>query len=116
MEETQLTGKVILIGNESLGAPDRDLGMLLMGNFLRILGERASLPSYIILWNTGALLAVEGSGTVDHLRKLQERGVKVICCRTCAEYFGIEDKLGVGQIDGMVGILELLSTSQVITV
>ncbi len=111
-----MTGKAMVIGSDSLGSPDRTLGQILMGNFLRLLGERDDLPSYIILWNGGVLLAVEGSDKVDHLKRLVERGVKVVSCRTCVEYFDLEGKIGVGEIDGMARIIDILAAHQVLTV
>jgi len=111
-----MAAKLILIGSDSLGAPEPDLGRLLMGNFLRNLGDRADLPNCIVLWNGGVLLAAADSPVLDHLKRLDERGVAIVSCRTCIEYFELESKVGVGQVDGMVGILERLSTHEVLTV
>jgi len=111
-----MTGKLILIGSDSLGGPDRDLGRLLMEIFLRNLGNRADLPDCIVLLNAGVRLATIASPVLDHLKKLEERGVKIVSCRTCIEYFKLEDRVAVGQVDAMVGILELLATHQVLTV
>ena len=107
---------VVLIGNSSLGGPDQQLGRLLMGNFLRLLGGRDDLPSYVILWNSGVLLAANDSDVLDHLRKIEERGVKILLCRTCVEYFNLEDRVAAGEIEGMANILDILSMHQVMTV
>jgi len=111
-----VTGKLMLIGNDSLGGPDRDLGLILMSSFLRILGDQANLPDYIILWNSAVQLARIDSPVLDHLKKLEQRGVKLISCRTCVEYFALEERMAAGQIEGMVRIIDLLSTNQVTTV
>lgn len=108
--------EAVLIGSDVLGSPDRDLGRVLMGNFVRLLGEREELPKYIVLWNAGVKLAVEGSDDLGYMKRLEERGVKIVSCRTCLEYFQLEGKVAVGEIVGMVQIQDILTTHQVLTV
>jgi selenium metabolism protein YedF len=111
-----LKDKVILIESDAIGSPDEKLGRLLMVNFLKNLGAGGHVPSYIILLNGGVLLASKDSDALEHLCKFEEGGVKIISCRTCVEYFDVERKLAVGEIDGMPRIVELLSTHTVLTV
>ena len=111
-----MTSEVVLIGSDMLGAPDPQLGGVLMGNFLRLMGDRDELPSYIILWNGGVRLAAVDSAHLDHLKRLQQRGVSIILCRTCVEYFGLDDKVDAGEIDGMVRIQDILFSHKVLTV
>ena len=47
---------------------------------------------------------------------LERQGVKIVSCRTCVDYFDIEKDISVGVIDGMVPILEILATRNVMTV
>jgi selenium metabolism protein YedF len=109
-----MVNEVILIGSDMLGSSDGKLGRLLMSNFLRLLSQRQELPRYIILWNCGVKLAVVNSETVEFLKLLQDRGVEIISCRTCLEYFGLEDSVGAGEIDGMVRIQDVLSSHDVL--
>ena len=111
-----MKNSVVLVGSAGLGGANQELGGLLLANFLRILGERETLPEYIILWNEGVKAAVRDSIWVAHLKKLEERGVGVILCRTCVEYFGIEDKIAAGEIGTMPQIQEILLTESVLTV
>ncbi len=111
-----MVNEVVLIGSDSLGSGDDKLGVILMSNFLRLLGQREELPKFVILWNSAVKLAVRDTETVEFVKVLQDRGVKVILCRTCVEYFGLEDKLGAGEIDGMVRIQEILSEHRVVSV
>lgn len=108
--------EAILIAGDAMGSPDEKLGQLLMGNFLRILGDREDLPGYIVLMNGGVRLATIDADTLDYLRKLEERGVRIIICRTCVEYYDVGEKLAVGQVDGMAHILDVLSAHQVMTI
>ena len=107
---------VILIGQAGLGAGDPQLGGLILANFLRLLGEREGKPEYIILWNEGVRIAVEGSSWLDHLKRLEEQGVKIISCRTCVEYFGLEEQIAVGEIGNMMGIQDILFSRRVLTI
>ena len=111
-----MKNEVVLIGSNTMGSPDAKLGQLLLGNFLRILGDREDLPKYIILWNGGVQIAANGSDKLDFLKTLQERGVDIILCKTCVEYFGLENKIGVGEIDGMAHIQEILANHVVLTI
>jgi hypothetical protein len=92
------------------------LGTLIMANFLRLLGEREEKPKYLIFWNLGVQLVLEGSVCLEHLKKLEELGVKLIACRTCIEFLGVEELMRVGEIQGMPQIQDLLLTHSVLTV
>ena len=111
-----MVSQVVLLESNTLGAPDEKLGAILIGNCLRLLGQRQDLPEYIVLLNGGVLLATKGAETLEHLQALEQKGVKIVSCRTCVDYFDIEKDIAVGVIDGMVAILEILSTHNVITI
>lgn len=106
----------ILIGSDGLGSPDQKLGEILLGNFLRILGDRETLPKYIILWHGGVKTAARGSDTLGFLQTLEQRGVEIVICRTCVEFYGIEDEIAVGKVDGMVRMLDIMGSNSVLTV
>lgn len=111
-----MTQSIVLIGSTGLGAGDEELGGLLLANFLRILGDRPEKPEHIVLWNAGVKIAVEGSIWIEHLKKLEAAGVRIISCRTCIEYFGLEGTITIGEIGNMAQIQELLLTNPVLTV
>ena len=107
---------VILIGQGGLGSGDAQLGGLILANFLRLLGERESLPEYIILWNEGGKIAVEGSPWLNPLKNLEDKGVKIVSCQTCIEFLGFDGTIAVGEVTGMVQIQEIIFTRRVLTV
>ena len=111
-----MQNSVVIVGSASLGGNNQELGGLLLANFLRILGERDDLPEYVVLWNEGVKIAIEGSTWIAHLKKLEERGVKIISCRTCVEYFGLEGQIAAGEIGAMPRIQEILLSNSVLTV
>lgn len=108
--------EVVLVGSDTMGSGDDKLGSLLLGNFYRLLGEREELPKYIILWNGGVKTAAKDADTLPILKNLEERGVKIILCKTCVEYFELENEIAVGEIDGMVRIQDILFSHQVLTI
>ena len=110
------TNEVVLIGSDTLGSGDEKLGVILMSSFLRLLSQRGELPKAVVMLNTGVRLAARDTETVEFVKALEDKGVKVILCRTCVEYFGLEDGLDAGTIDGMVAIQDLLFSHKVVTV
>ena len=68
-----------------------------MSTFLRLLGEDDNKPVKIILWNTAVKLVCEGSDLLEYLEKLEEKGVEILACTTCLEYFNLKEKLKIGK-------------------
>jgi len=51
-------------------------------------------------------LVVEGSPVLETLQSLEKKGVRLILCSTCLNYFELTDQVKVGIIGGMGDILE----------
>ena len=103
-----MKGKMLLIQSEGLGRGDDRLGSLLMGNFLRQLGQSENRPAGLIFWNTGVRLVCEGSGVLEPLRSLEAQGVEIMVCSTCLEYFDLADTLAVGRTTTMQKSIHLM--------
>ena len=99
---------VLAISSDTMGRGDDELGGILIRGFFHTLGEVEPLPQTIILFNSGARLACEGSPVLDDLRALEDRGVEVLVCGTCLGYFEIKEQLGVGQVSNMYDIAETM--------
>lgn len=107
---------VILISKSTLGEGSDELGNLLMTSYLYTLTETKPYPTSIIFLNGGVKLTIEESGGLDHIRTLESKGVEVLSCGACLDYFEISDKLAVGGISNMYAIVEKLNNaSKVIT-
>jgi selenium metabolism protein YedF len=100
---------VILITTNKLGEGDDALGVLLMKSYLYALSESDKLPEYLIFLNAGVKLTTEGSESLEGLKKLVERGVKVLNCGTCLDFYNLKDKLVVGEISNMYTIIEKMN-------
>lgn len=110
-----MSQKVFLVQSEGLGRGDDQLGMLLMANFLRLIGENEEKPNTMIFWNTGVRLVCEGSQVLNHLKRLKEQGVEILACTTCLEYFDLTDKLAAGKPTTMAKSIQYMLGCKVIS-
>ena len=55
-----MSSKTVLIGSESLGQGDEQLGRILMASFLRLLGESSEKPGTLVFWNGLGTFLVRG--------------------------------------------------------
>jgi intracellular sulfur oxidation DsrE/DsrF family protein len=85
-----------------------------MANFLRMLGQNSNRPEKIVFWNGGVRLLCEGSQVLEHVKKLENRGVEILACTTCLEYFDLEAKLQVGRPTTMAGSVKKMMSSDVV--
>lgn len=108
---------VMLIASDRLGDGPEELGRLLMKNFIITLLELERLPDRILFVNSGVLLATDGSEVVEALEKLGDRGVEILSCGICLDYFHRRNKLRAGEVTNMFAIAEsLLSAGSVVRV
>jgi peroxiredoxin family protein len=61
--------------------------------------------------NRGVLLTIAGSPVLDHLEALEEKGVSVLSCGTCLDYYQVRDQLAVGAVTNMYSALEILTST-----
>lgn len=96
--------EVVFLSADGIGQGDPELARLLMRGFIYTLTEAERVPRRLLLMNSGVRLAVEGSESLANLQKLEARGVEVLACGTCLEFFGLTNRLAVG---GMTNMYEI---------
>lgn len=96
---------VIIINKEGMGNAEKALRLKLIGTYLNLLGDNDVLPEAICFYAEGVRLVVEGSPVLDQLVRLEEKGVHLIICQTCLNYYGLKDKVRVGIVGGMTDII-----------
>ncbi len=107
---------VILITNKGMGKGPEDLQLTLIGKYLQLLDQNGELPAAICFYTEGIKLATDGSPVLEQLRALEKKGVRLVVCTTCLNYFDLTNKLAVGIAGGMNDILEAqLKAEKVIT-
>lgn len=105
--EAAVTGDTIVVINSNLmGSGNDALGKVLMKGFIFAITQLDKLPTKMIFYNGGATLTVEGSDSLEDLKKLEAEGVEIMTCGTCLDYYQVKDKLAVGSITNMYSIVE----------
>jgi selenium metabolism protein YedF len=99
---------VVYLNSRFLGTGEEALGSLLMRSFLKTLLELETKPSRLILINSGVWLSAEGSDALETLQTLSERGVDILSCGTCLDFYGLKEKLKVGVVTNMYTIAQAL--------
>ncbi|MBI1921594.1 MAG: sulfurtransferase-like selenium metabolism protein YedF [Geobacter sp.] len=106
VEKAKAGKTVMLLGTDQLGEGPEELGRLLMKNFIITLLDVAELPDRMLFVNTGVHLTTEGSEVLEALDTLGNRGVEVMSCGICLDFFGKKDKLRAGVVTNMFTIAE----------
>jgi selenium metabolism protein YedF len=110
-------GIVILIESDSVGRGSDELGAILMRALFPTLLEADPRPRKVILMNSGAKLAVEGSLYLEDIGDLEKEGIEIFVCGTCLDFFHLKDKVKVGKISNFFEITQtLVEADKVITI
>ncbi len=99
---------VLALTSQSLGRGNDELGRALAVNFLRTLAFRDDVPQTIVCYNEGVKLAEVGSPALPMLEALAQKGTDIVLCGTCVNYFQLQERLGVGRVGNMQGIVDAL--------
>jgi len=99
---------VMLIGADRLGDGPEELGRLLMKNFIITLMDLPEVPDRMLFVNTGVLLTAAGSEVIEALEALGNRGVEVLSCGICLDFFKKKESLAAGGVTNMFTIAESL--------
>ena len=105
-------GYSVFVGKDFVGDGDLELGRNLMKMALYTLSEAGDPPTSLLFMNAGVKLVAPGEEQViEAVKKLEEQGTEVLVCGTCLNFFGIADKLSVGEVSNMYDILERMRES-----
>jgi selenium metabolism protein YedF len=110
-ETSAQSRNVVYVANDCMGRGDDILGQKLMRGFLRTWIDMDSKPWRIIFINAGVKLTTIDDEAVEAVSMLQDRGVEVLSCGTCLQYFGLEDKLRVGKVTNMYEVIESMNSA-----
>ena len=102
---------VVAVDTDGMGRGAEDLGRTLMKGFLFALSQLEQMPKTILFYNGGAKLTVEGSDSLEDLRNMAEKGVEILTCGTCLNFYGLTEKLAVGSVTNMYTIVEKLTAA-----
>ena len=97
---------VLLITRNGMGEAEPALQQKLVTTYFKLLDETNVLPAVICFYADGVRLVVDGSPVIDSLRSLEAKGVRLVLCSTCLNYFNLAGQVRVGIVGGMTDILE----------
>ncbi len=100
------SGYAFFVGKDHVGEGDPTLGRNLMKMAIYTLAESDDVPSSVLFMNSGVkLVCGEEPQVVESCNKLIERGCEVLVCGTCLNFYGLSEKLEVGEVSNMYDIL-----------
>ncbi len=102
---------IVVVNSPYMGVGDETFGRSLLKTFLYTLTEQDVLPQCVIFYNGGVPLVTEGSESLEDLQKLASLGVAVYACGACLNFYGLTEKVAVGEITNMYRIIELMRTA-----
>ncbi len=105
---------VVAVSSDQMGGGAEKLGKTLLKGFLYALGQHDVLPKTILFYNGGASLTCEGSASLEDLKSLEAQGVEIMTCGTCLDFYGLTEKLQVGEITNMYTIVEKLAGADLV--
>ena len=97
---------VLLITRNGMGDAEPALQIKLISTYFKLLDDSNVLPAVICFYANGVHLVVEGSPVLDSLKSLESKGVHLVLCSTCLNYYNLSDKVQVGIVGGMTDIIE----------
>ena len=97
---------VLLFTRNGMGDAEPALQLKLLTTYFKLLDENNILPAAICFYTNGVSLVVEGSPILDLLKSLEAKGVRLILCSTCLNYYNLADQVRVGIVGGMPDIIE----------
>ena len=100
---------VAVLSSDKMGSGNDELGGALMKAFVYALSQQETLPDTILCYNGGVKLTCEGSESLEDLKGMAERGVEILSCGTCLNFYDLKEKLAVGEVTNMYVIVEKMS-------
>ena len=117
LDPQELSGDYVLfIRGNTLGHGSDELGGMLMKSLLYTVANHDKAPQKICLLNSGVELVCEGSPVLDSFQLLAEKGVEIIACGTCLDFFHLKEKLAVGRVGNMYDIFDTVAAHRTISI
>ena len=101
----------ILIMNELFGEGEEELSITLMKSYFYALNNGMTFPSNIIFLNSAVKLLVGDNEITKSIESIKSRGVSILACGTCVDYYNLVDKIKIADIVNMYLISEILNNS-----
>ncbi len=109
-----MSGKdsVVLFSRNGMGNAPEPLPLTLAGKYLSLTLKSGDYPAKILFYTDGVRLACIGSPVLPQLKLLESKGVELVLCKTCLDFFKLSNQVQVGIIGGMGDILETIQKAE----
>ncbi len=115
-KDINMSNYAVVIKSKSMGTADKALAENLLLGFIHVLSEADKLPTHILLYGEGVKMTCKGSSAIDDFKVLEEKGVEILSCGTCLDYYEIKDELEAGKVTTMADTVRILSeTDKIVT-
>lgn len=98
---------LLQVTQDTLGNGDMLLGRKLLCNYFKQRLVENRLPSVICFYNSGVKLLASDDEITVVLQNIEKQGVKLLACKTCIDYFELDDAIKVGVVGSMIDIITL---------
>jgi selenium metabolism protein YedF len=102
---------VYVIASDCMGRGSDELGWALLQTYITTIKDVSPQPRRILFYNGGVKLVATAGKALEALQALEEKGVKILTCGTCLEFFKLEKKLQVGMITNMYEIMDSMASA-----
>ncbi len=102
---------VYVIGSDTMGRGSDELGWALLQTYIATIKEVSPQPSRILFYNGGVKLVATAGKALEALQSLEKKGVKILSCGTCLEFFQLEKRMQVGTITNMFEIMDSMAAA-----
>ena len=109
-----LSDYVVVFSGDTMGTGDPEFSKTLVEGFTYALTEQDRLPKMVICYNRGIFLTTENEKTIKDFKVLEEKGVEILSCGLCLDFYHKKEDLQVGQGTNMYRILELMNSHHVV--
>jgi selenium metabolism protein YedF len=100
---------IYVISADAMGRGNDELGWALLQTYIQTIREVTPLPAKILLYNSGVKLVTASSGALSALEELQAKGVEILACGTCLDFFKLKSAIKVGRISNMYDIMKAMA-------
>lgn len=108
---------LLQITRNGMGEGDEDLGIKLISNYFNLMLNDNRLPKIIVFYNGGVKLLAPDAPTFQTLKHISNKGVQLMACKTCLDFYSIDTTTIAGNAGTMMDIITLQANAdKVITV
>lgn len=111
-DKDDFANMTLAFSSDKMGRGSEELGHILMKSLMYTVTETEPLPKTMIFYNEGINLTCTGSEVLEDLKALEEKGVEIISCGTCLDFYGRADEVEVGEVSNMYTIYESLKNPE----